>query len=57
MLDSVAEVCEAIAAQGGVIVQLPAGDAPEIMARFKDPAANLMGLNPRASGLTLHPME
>ncbi len=44
MVDSVAAVCEAIAAQGGVIVQAAAVDAPEITARFTDPAGNLLGL-------------
>jgi predicted enzyme related to lactoylglutathione lyase len=44
MVESVAAVCEAIAAQGGVIVQAAAVDAPEITARCTDPAGNLLGL-------------
>jgi len=31
-------------ANGGVIVQPIGGDAPEITARFRDPAGNIMGL-------------
>jgi hypothetical protein len=44
MVDSVAKTCEAIVANGGVIVQPIGGDAPEITARFRDPAGNVIGL-------------
>src|SRR5215467_6016943 len=40
MVDSVAATVEAIKAQGGEIVQPIGADAPEITARFKDPAGN-----------------
>ncbi len=44
MVDSVATTLEAIVAKGGEIV-LPVGaDAPEITARFRDPAGNVMGI-------------
>jgi predicted enzyme related to lactoylglutathione lyase len=44
MVDSVAATMEAIIAAGGQIVQPIGGDAPEITARFLDPAGNVMGL-------------
>lgn len=44
MVDSVEEVCAAVAANGGAIVQPIGGDAPEITARFRDPAGNILGL-------------
>ncbi len=44
MVDSVAEACEAVVAHGGEIVQPIGGDAPEITARFRDPAGNVIGL-------------
>lgn len=44
MVDSVAKTCEAIVANGGVIVQPIGGDAPEITARFRDPAGNVIAL-------------
>jgi predicted enzyme related to lactoylglutathione lyase len=44
MVDSVAATLEAIVANGGEIVQPIGGDAPEITARFRDPAGNLLGL-------------
>jgi predicted enzyme related to lactoylglutathione lyase len=42
MVDSVAKTCEAVTANGGEI--LPIGDTPEIIARFRDPAGNVLGL-------------
>ena len=42
--DSVAATIEAILAQGGEIVQPIGADAPEITARFRDPAGNVLGL-------------
>ena len=44
MVDSVAETCRAVEAQGGTIVQPIGVDAPEITARFRDPAGNVIGL-------------
>ena len=44
MVDSVADMIEKVTAAGGVIVQPIGGDAPEITARFTDPAGNILGL-------------
>lgn len=44
MVDSVAETIDKVAAAGGTIVQPIGGDAPEITARFADPAGNILGL-------------
>jgi predicted enzyme related to lactoylglutathione lyase len=44
MVDSVAACLEAIVAHGGEIVQPIGADAPEITARFRDPAGNILGL-------------
>jgi len=44
MVDSVAATLEAIVATGGQIVQPIGADAPEITARFSDPAGNVIGL-------------
>lgn len=44
MVDSVAATVDAIVANGGEIVQPVGGDAPEITARFRDPAGNVIGL-------------
>jgi uncharacterized protein len=44
MVDSVAATCEAVVASGGRIVQPIGADAPEITARFCDPAGNVLGL-------------
>ena len=44
MVDSVAATLEAIMANGGEIVQPVGVDAPEITARFRDPAGNVMGI-------------
>jgi predicted enzyme related to lactoylglutathione lyase len=44
MVDSVAAACEAVVANGGEIVQPVGADAPEITARFRDPAGNVIGL-------------
>jgi len=44
LVDSVAATVEALIAQGGEIVQPIGGDAPEITARFRDPAGNVIGL-------------
>jgi uncharacterized protein len=44
MVDSVAAAIEAVVANGGEIVQPIGADAPEITARFRDPAGNVLGL-------------
>ena len=44
MVDSVEATIDAVVASGGVIVQPIGGDAPEITARFRDPAGNVIGL-------------
>lgn len=44
MVDSVAATLDAIVASGGEVVQPIGGDAPEITARFRDPAGNVVGL-------------
>ena len=42
--DSVAATIAAILTQGGELVQPIGADAPEITARFRDPAGNVLGL-------------
>ncbi len=44
MVDSVAATLDAIVATGGEIAQPIGADAPEITARFRDPAGNVIGL-------------
>lgn len=44
MVDSVPRACDAVIANGGEIVQPIGADAPEITARFRDPAGNVFGL-------------
>ncbi len=44
MVDSVAATIEAVVAHGGELVQPIGADAPEITARFRDPAGNVIGL-------------
>jgi len=44
MVDSVAATLDGIVANGGEIVQPIGFDAPEITARFRDPAGNVFGL-------------
>ena len=49
MVDSIAKTCDAIIANGGEIAQPPCADAPEITARFRDPAGNILGLYQQSS--------
>ena len=42
--DSVAATIDVVLAHGGELVQPIGGDAPEITARFRDPAENVLGL-------------
>jgi predicted enzyme related to lactoylglutathione lyase len=44
MVDDVAATCDAIVANGGQIVQPMGADTPEVTARFRDPAGNIIGL-------------
>jgi uncharacterized protein len=44
MVDSVAATSDAVIAHGGEIVQPIGVDAPQITARFTDPAGNVIGL-------------
>jgi uncharacterized protein len=44
MVDSLAAAVDAVVAHGGKIVQPIGVDAPEITARFSDPAGNVIGL-------------
>jgi uncharacterized protein len=44
MVDSVADTIDKVTAKGGRVVQPIGGDDPEITARFKDPAGNVLGL-------------
>jgi len=44
MVDSVAATVDLIVANGGEIVQPIGADAPEITARFRDPAGNVLGI-------------
>jgi predicted enzyme related to lactoylglutathione lyase len=44
MVDSVAATADSVVANGGRIVQPIGMDAPEITARFSDPAGNVIGL-------------
>ena len=44
MVDSVAATVDKVTANGGKIAQPIGADAPEITARFADPAGNILGL-------------
>ncbi|GAC1654769.1 MAG: hypothetical protein NVS4B3_19040 [Gemmatimonadaceae bacterium] len=44
MVDNVAATLDVIVANGGEVVQRPSKEVPEITARFRDPAGNLIGL-------------
>ena len=44
MVDSVAATVAAVIANGGELVQPIGADAPEVIARFRDPAGNVIGL-------------
>jgi len=50
MVDDIAATIDAVIAHGGKIVQPVGGDAPEITARFKDPAGNTIGLYQEPEG-------
>ena len=44
LVDNVAATVDKVVAEGGEIVQAIGADAPEITARFRDPAGNVLGL-------------
>jgi predicted enzyme related to lactoylglutathione lyase len=44
MVDDVAATIDTLTAHGGELVQPIGADAPEITARFRDPAGNVLGL-------------
>lgn len=44
MVDSVAKTLDTVVANGGKVVQQIGMDAPEVTARFSDPAGNVLGL-------------
>jgi predicted enzyme related to lactoylglutathione lyase len=44
MVDDAAATLDLIVANGGQIVQPIGADAPEITAKFRDPAGNVLGL-------------
>lgn len=44
MVDSVADTCKKVEANGGAITQPVGADAPEITARFRDPGGNILAL-------------
>jgi predicted enzyme related to lactoylglutathione lyase len=44
MVDNAAATIDAVRANGGELVQPIGADAPEITARFRDPAGNVFGL-------------
>jgi uncharacterized protein len=50
MVDSVEQTAEKVVANGGTIVQPIGMDAPEITARFSDPAGNIVGLYQQPEG-------
>lgn len=50
IVDSVAATCESVIAKGGKVVQPIGADAPEITARFADPAGNVIGLYQQPPG-------
>ena len=50
MVDSVAATIDAVIASGGEIVQPIGMDAPEVTARFSDPAGNVIGLYQEPTG-------
>lgn len=50
MVDSVEATINAVVANGGKLVQPIGMDAPEITARFSDPAGNVLGLYQQPSG-------
>jgi predicted enzyme related to lactoylglutathione lyase len=52
MVDDISQAVDAIVTNGGEIVQPVGVDAPEITARFRDPAGNVIGLYQEPAGAT-----
>jgi predicted enzyme related to lactoylglutathione lyase len=50
MVDSVVAAVDVVLANGGQVVQPIGADAPEITARFRDPAGNVIGLYQQPAG-------
>ena len=50
MVDDAAATLESAIAHGGELVQAIGADAPEITARFRDPAGNVIGLYQQPKG-------
>jgi uncharacterized protein len=50
MVDDVAATVESVIAHGGEIVQAIGADTPEITARFRDPAGDVLGLYQESGG-------
>ena len=50
MVEDAEATIKAIEVNGGEIVQPIGGDAPEITARFSDPAGNILGLYQEPTG-------
>lgn len=50
MVDSIAATLERVVAHGGEVVQPIGVDAPEVTARFRDPAGNVIGLYQERGG-------
>jgi len=50
MVDSVEATINSVLASGGKVVQPIGVDAPEITARFSDPAGNVLGLYQEPAG-------
>jgi predicted enzyme related to lactoylglutathione lyase len=44
MVDNISDAIRRVEAAGGVITQPLGVDAPELTARFRDPAGNIIGL-------------
>jgi predicted enzyme related to lactoylglutathione lyase len=55
MVENVEAAIEAVIANGGELVQPVGADAPEITARFRDPAGNLLGLYQQRRLTAAHP--
>ena len=50
MVDSVAETLKSSLGLGGEVAQAIGADAPEVTARFRDPAGNVIGLYQEPDG-------
>ena len=50
MVDDVAATCKVVEAHGGKVVQPVVADSREIVARFRDPGGNIIGLYQHPSG-------